>query len=109
MGLGGLEPPTSPLSGVRSSHLNYAPETCTSNGQHKTLGLVPGIRLVGNDLRAWHRSGGLRATGKQREYFEQCDGLCLNFGPNRTLTIATILVHESLSSAQTKEDPTDST
>ncbi len=25
MGLGGLEPPTSPLSGVRSSHLSYRP------------------------------------------------------------------------------------
>ena len=26
MGLGGLEPPTSPLSGARSSHLSYRPE-----------------------------------------------------------------------------------
>ncbi len=25
MGLGGLEPPTSPLSGVRSNHLSYKP------------------------------------------------------------------------------------
>ena len=25
MGLGGLEPPTSPLSGARSSHLSYRP------------------------------------------------------------------------------------
>ena len=25
MGLGGIEPPTSPLSGVRSSHLSYRP------------------------------------------------------------------------------------
>jgi hypothetical protein len=25
VGLGGLEPPTSPLSGVRSSHLSYRP------------------------------------------------------------------------------------
>ena len=25
MGLGGLEPPTSPLSGVRSNHLSYRP------------------------------------------------------------------------------------
>ena len=27
VGLGGLEPPTSPLSGARSSHLSYRPET----------------------------------------------------------------------------------
>ncbi len=27
VGLGGIEPPTSPLSGVRSSHLSYRPET----------------------------------------------------------------------------------
>ena len=26
MGLGGLEPPTSPLSGVRSNHLSYRPD-----------------------------------------------------------------------------------
>ena len=26
VGLGGLEPPTSPLSGVRSNHLSYRPE-----------------------------------------------------------------------------------
>ena len=26
VGLGGFEPPTSPLSGVRSSHLSYRPE-----------------------------------------------------------------------------------
>ena len=29
MGLGGLEPPTSPLSGVRSNHLSYRPKTQT--------------------------------------------------------------------------------
>ena len=33
VGLGGLEPPTSPLSGVRSNHLSYRP---------KSLGLNPG-------------------------------------------------------------------
>ena len=27
MGLGGFEPPTSPLSGVRSNRLSYRPET----------------------------------------------------------------------------------
>ena len=27
VGLGGLEPPASPLSGVRSNHLSYRPES----------------------------------------------------------------------------------
>src|SRR5262249_8839123 len=31
VGLGGIEPPTSPLSGVRSSHLSYRPETRASS------------------------------------------------------------------------------
>jgi hypothetical protein len=29
VGLGGLEPPTSPLSGVRSNHLSYRPNGLT--------------------------------------------------------------------------------
>ena len=28
VGLGGLEPPASPLSGVRSNHLSYRPKMC---------------------------------------------------------------------------------
>lgn len=32
VGLGGLEPPTSPLSGVRSNHLSYRPEVSGSFG-----------------------------------------------------------------------------
>src|SRR5215468_1329095 len=32
VGLGGLEPPTSPLSGVRSNHLSYRPNACHSGG-----------------------------------------------------------------------------
>ena len=31
MGLGGLEPPTSPLSGVRSNHLSYKPKILTKD------------------------------------------------------------------------------
>ena len=33
MGLGGLEPPTSPLSGVRSNHLSYRPSSFLLIGQ----------------------------------------------------------------------------
>ncbi len=31
VGLSGLEPPTSPLSGVRSNHLSYRPFSCALN------------------------------------------------------------------------------
>lgn len=31
VGLGGLEPPTSPLSGVRSNHLSYRPAVFKQN------------------------------------------------------------------------------
>ena len=33
VGLGGLEPPTSPLSGVRSNHLSYRPESIGLRGK----------------------------------------------------------------------------
>jgi hypothetical protein len=32
VGLGGLEPPTSPLSGARSTHLSYRPKDLRSGG-----------------------------------------------------------------------------
>ena len=35
VGLGGLEPPTSPLSGVRSNHLSYRPNFCPADLQAK--------------------------------------------------------------------------
>ena len=34
VGLGGLEPPASPLSGVRSNHLSYRPIKLGPSGQH---------------------------------------------------------------------------
>ena len=36
VGLGGLEPPTSPLSGVRSNHLSYRPEVALPQ-QHASI------------------------------------------------------------------------
>ena len=39
VGLGGLEPPTSPLSGARSSHLSYRP-----NSNYEILA-GPGVRV----------------------------------------------------------------
>ena len=41
MGLGGLEPPTSPLSGVRSNHLSYRPGLCTVPRAIKQLVWTP--------------------------------------------------------------------
>ena len=35
VGLGRLERPTSPLSGVRSNHLSYRPSTIKQHGRHK--------------------------------------------------------------------------
>jgi hypothetical protein len=37
VGLGGFEPPTSPLSGVRSNQLSYRPKDCTYLSQSRTL------------------------------------------------------------------------
>ena len=45
MGLGGLEPPTSPLSGVRSNHLSYRPGTGLSVLIHQTGKRVDSTRL----------------------------------------------------------------
>ena len=41
VGLGGLEPPTSPLSGVRSNHLSYRPGLCTVPRAIKQLVWTP--------------------------------------------------------------------
>jgi hypothetical protein len=43
VGLGGLEPPTSPLSGARSSHLSYRPNLVEGN----TLSLIPNSMQIG--------------------------------------------------------------
>ena len=41
VGLGGIEPPTSPLSGVRSSHLSYRPMAVTGGaGRDRTGDLL---------------------------------------------------------------------
>ena len=40
MGLGGIEPPTSPLSGVRSSHLSYRPAARSYTSAHTCLQLA---------------------------------------------------------------------
>ena len=46
VGLGGLEPPTSPLSGARSSHLSYRP-ACRVANNCSTLSYQP---IPGNSL-----------------------------------------------------------
>jgi hypothetical protein len=42
VGLGGLEPPTSPLSGVRSNHLSYRPNLMCS---YNAFALCPPTKL----------------------------------------------------------------
>jgi hypothetical protein len=54
VGLGGLEPPTSPLSGVRSSHLSYRPNLLAVNILRDSLlssnrGSASVSRPVGNE------------------------------------------------------------
>ena len=41
VGLGGLEPPTSRLSGVRSNQLSYRPASLISQNQTGKAGLIP--------------------------------------------------------------------
>src|SRR5215831_17585251 len=59
VGLGGLEPPTSPLSGARSSHLSYRPNgECRSeilSGGRHLIQLEPGQLLLseGNAYFYW--------------------------------------------------------
>jgi hypothetical protein len=43
VGLGGLEPPTSPLSGARSSHLSYRPEKTPTILARATTVRIPAI------------------------------------------------------------------
>jgi hypothetical protein len=53
VGLGGLEPPTSPLSGVRSNHLSYRPKKSIASWKVRTwkCGLLRGIRHGGGASR----------------------------------------------------------
>jgi hypothetical protein len=41
VGLGGLEPPTLPLSGVRSNHLSYRPIPMGAQGDVEPVGIEP--------------------------------------------------------------------
>ena len=52
VGLGGLEPPASPLSGVRSNHLSYRPSAFSREVRARMRGLAFA------DGSAWERTGG---------------------------------------------------
>src|SRR4051812_1682643 len=46
VGLGGLEPPTSPLSGARSNHLSYRPRTGSKRMECRKLVRTPVTRIA---------------------------------------------------------------
>ncbi len=54
VGLGGFEPPTSPLSGVRSNHLSYRPSV---------LMMVQAISVDASTGRPFNKKGGDPAAG----------------------------------------------
>src|SRR5258708_15948523 len=60
VGLGGLEPPTSPLSGARSSHLSYRPQH-RSGTAHNHL-IVRWFSVFRNcaEILVWYRTQFLR-------------------------------------------------
>ena len=51
VGLGGLEPPTSPLSGARSNHLSYRPlnRVVTTNAQKPTTSLSTAFAVLSSE------------------------------------------------------------
>ena len=51
VGLGGFEPPTSPLSGVRSDQLSYRPASRSATFPNAN-GTERHVRISGNDIRA---------------------------------------------------------
>jgi hypothetical protein len=56
VGLGGLEPPTSPLSGVRSNHLSYRPK-----GQAFVRSLHTDVQALADDSARRFRGGACRS------------------------------------------------
>jgi hypothetical protein len=61
VGLGGLEPPTSPLSGVRSNHLSYRPSVASVAGPLPSAGLPARLVRRPSDSFRFHKAAfGLR-------------------------------------------------
>src|SRR6267142_6484436 len=74
VGLGGLEPPTSPLSGARSSHLSYRPNT---NNYTLTLSnIIAGHQRKGQvketNTKPWH-PGVYSSAPISTQVYEQLD------------------------------------
>ncbi len=65
VGLGGLEPPTSPLSGVRSNHLSYRPKADEGGTQHPATRSHAGLSalLVGMQVTCADARSGLVSKG----------------------------------------------
>ncbi len=68
VGLGGLEPPTSPLSGARSSHLSYRPK---SRNNHKILAGERGPAQL-HPLRRMLETDNTASTAQNRHSVPVC-------------------------------------
>jgi hypothetical protein len=55
VGLGGLEPPASPLSGVRSNHLSYRPKLC-EDAHACAWASTRGLQVSCVDALGWDQS-----------------------------------------------------
>ena len=75
VGRGGLEPPTSRLSGVRSNHLSYRPEPLACFGQ--SLQHAGGASPFAKANRQFPKSDGLRQSpnGSGGAYRDRTDDL----------------------------------
>jgi hypothetical protein len=63
VGLGGIEPPTSPLSGVRSSHLSYRPKGIAGGAGRDRTGDLLNANQALSQL-SYSPSRGGRASGQ---------------------------------------------
>jgi hypothetical protein len=88
VGLGGLEPPTSPLSGVRSSHLSYRPNLMEGN----TLSRIPTSTQIGlrerlatvKDQKSGNNS---EIQPPNRHYFIIRQRMCIAYSHRREIPV----------------------
>ena len=86
VGLGGLEPPTSPLSGVRSNHLSYRPKNLGESGWWSQSGSnrrPPACKAGALPAELWPQA----SLGHRYRAFARCSECrCLVRMPDRTVS-----------------------